>query len=133
MVVCESEAFLERQQYRDRLKTTQANQQNQHHRVYDQLAGSRMLQTSDLGYEYRNILPNTRVNVARRPCPSPLTDLYIIYESIVPVGSVVLTECKIIKVGADLANISAVVKDKASRKDVPAAFHTRFNNDCHRC
>lgn len=58
MGVGESEAILERQrQYRDRLKTSEANQQDQHHRVYDQLADLRMLQTLDLGYEYRNIYP----------------------------------------------------------------------------
>ncbi|KAK3840273.1 MAG: hypothetical protein JOS17DRAFT_726624, partial [Linnemannia elongata] len=58
MSVGESEAILGRQQqYRDRLRTTQANQQEQHRRVYDQLAGLRMLQTLDLGYEYRDIYP----------------------------------------------------------------------------
>lgn len=58
MAIGESEAVLERQQkYRDRLKTTQANQQDQHHRVYDHLAGLRMLQTLDLGYEYRHVPP----------------------------------------------------------------------------
>ncbi|KAK5820892.1 hypothetical protein F5H01DRAFT_339564 [Linnemannia elongata] len=58
MAIGESEAVLERQQkYRDRLKTTQANQKDQHHRVYNHLAGLRMLQTLDLGYEYRHVHP----------------------------------------------------------------------------
>lgn len=57
------------------------------------------------------------------------TDLHVSYVSTVPIGSVVLIECKIIKVGAGLANISAIVKDKASGKVIATALHTRFNND----
>ncbi|KAF9156802.1 hypothetical protein BG015_001134 [Linnemannia schmuckeri] len=57
------------------------------------------------------------------------SDLHVSYVSTVPIGSVVLIECNVIKVGAGLANISAVVKDKASGKVIATALHTRFNND----
>ncbi|KAF9924576.1 hypothetical protein FBU30_005494 [Linnemannia zychae] len=57
------------------------------------------------------------------------SDLHVSYISTVPVGTVVLIECKMLKVGAGLANITATVTEKATGRVIATALHTRFNKD----
>jgi acyl-coenzyme A thioesterase 13 len=57
------------------------------------------------------------------------TDLHVTYVSAGALGSTVLVECKVLKVGAGLANLTAVLKDKETGRVIATASHTKFNTD----
>ncbi|KAF9192779.1 hypothetical protein BGZ49_003377 [Haplosporangium sp. Z 27] len=57
------------------------------------------------------------------------TDLHVSYVSGAAIGTTILIECKVSKVGAGLANTTAVLKDKASGRILATATHTKFNTD----
>ncbi|KAF9180184.1 hypothetical protein BGZ51_009016 [Haplosporangium sp. Z 767] len=57
------------------------------------------------------------------------TDLHVTYVSAATLGMTVLLECRVLKVGAGLANMTAVLKDKATGRIVATASHTKFNTD----
>ncbi|KAG0357225.1 HotDog domain-containing protein [Gamsiella multidivaricata] len=57
------------------------------------------------------------------------TDLHVAYVSGAALGSTVLVECRVHKVGAGLANTTAVLKDKETGRVLATASHTKFNTD----
>ncbi|KAF9324902.1 hypothetical protein BG006_000119 [Podila minutissima] len=57
------------------------------------------------------------------------TDLHITYVSAATLGMVLLLECKVVKVGAGLANTTAVLKEKATGRVLATGTHTKFNTD----
>ncbi|KAF8934050.1 HotDog domain-containing protein [Dissophora ornata] len=57
------------------------------------------------------------------------TDLQVTYVSGAALGSTILIVCTVQKVGAGLANMTAVVKDKDTGKVLATATHTKFNTD----
>ncbi|KAF9358912.1 hypothetical protein BGX34_008647 [Mortierella sp. NVP85] len=57
------------------------------------------------------------------------SDLHVTYVSAATNGTTVLIECKVTKVGASLANTSAVIKDKETGRIIATGLHTKFNND----
>ncbi|KAI1313826.1 hypothetical protein EDD11_002494 [Mortierella claussenii] len=57
------------------------------------------------------------------------TDLHVTYVSAATLGTTVLIECKINKVGASLVNSTAVLRDKESGRIIATASHTKFNTD----
>ncbi|KAF9973498.1 hypothetical protein BGZ73_003268 [Actinomortierella ambigua] len=57
------------------------------------------------------------------------SDLHISYVSGAPLGSTVLFDCKVHKVGANLASLTCIVYDKATKRVVATGSHTKFNTD----
>ncbi|KAF9914432.1 hypothetical protein BX616_008298 [Lobosporangium transversale] len=57
------------------------------------------------------------------------TDLHVTYVSAAPLGTTVLVECKVNKVGSALANTTAVLREKDSGRIIATATHTKFNTD----
>ncbi|KAF9172263.1 hypothetical protein BGX21_005192 [Mortierella sp. AD011] len=57
------------------------------------------------------------------------TDLHVTYASGAALGTTILIECRVAKVGAGLANTTAILKDKASGRILATASHTKFNTD----
>ncbi|KAG0033971.1 hypothetical protein BGZ81_006639 [Podila clonocystis] len=57
------------------------------------------------------------------------TDLHVTYVSAATLGMVVLLECKVVKVGAGLANTTAVLKEKDTGRVLATGTHTKFNTD----
>ncbi|KAG0224180.1 hypothetical protein BGW41_005186 [Actinomortierella wolfii] len=57
------------------------------------------------------------------------SDLHVSYISGAPMGSTVLFDCRVHKVGANLASLTCTVYDKASGRVVATGSHTKFNTD----
>ncbi|KAF9210364.1 hypothetical protein BGZ59_009536 [Podila verticillata] len=57
------------------------------------------------------------------------TDLHVTYVSAATLGMVLLLECKVVKVGAGLANTTAVLKEKNTGRVLATGTHTKFNTD----
>ncbi|KAG0311886.1 hypothetical protein BGZ99_009848 [Dissophora globulifera] len=57
------------------------------------------------------------------------SDIHVTYVSGAPLGSTVVVECKVVKVGSGLANTTAVLKDKETERIVATGSHTKFNTD----
>ncbi len=57
------------------------------------------------------------------------TDLHVTYVSAAPLGMTVLLRVQVHKVGAGLANLSAVMTDKATGRVLATASHNKFNTD----
>lgn len=57
------------------------------------------------------------------------TDLHVTYVSAAVLGSTVVIECRVTKIGASLANTTAVIKDKETGRVIATGLHTKFNTD----
>ncbi|KAF9290600.1 hypothetical protein BGZ68_006592 [Mortierella alpina] len=57
------------------------------------------------------------------------SDLHVTYVAAAPLGMTVLLKIQVHKVGAGLANLAAVMTDKATGRVLATAAHTKFNTD----